>query len=104
MTEGTFVKSVTEKTKAEDGEGKSITGSERVAIEETGEDLVTIFLAGNYAENIHQLNCFVNNHVKIGLHEDTYFQNVGLNAMARAETVSCESMGGQNKMEAVDVQ
>ena len=51
MTEGTFVKKVTEKTKPEDGKGKSITGSERVAIEEAGEDLVVIFLAGSDAEN-----------------------------------------------------
>lgn len=87
MTECTFVKSVAEKTKAEDGEGKSITGSERVAIEEAGKDLVMIFLAGNYAEKIHQLYCFVHNHVKTGSHKDTHFQNVGLNAMARAETV-----------------
>lgn len=66
MTEGTFVKSVTEKTKTEDGEGKCVTGSERVAIEEAGKDLIMIFLACNYAENIHQLYCFVHNHVQKG--------------------------------------
>ena len=59
MTEGTFVKSVTEKTKAEDCECKSVTGPDRVAIEQAGKDLVMVFLTGNYAENIHQLYCFV---------------------------------------------
>ena len=52
VAESSFVKGIAEKTKAEDGEGKSVTGSERVAIEEAGERLIVIFLAGNDAENI----------------------------------------------------
>lgn len=88
MTEGTFVKKVTEKPEAEDGEGKSITGSERVAIEEAGKDLVVIFLTGNDAENIDQLYCSLGNYLRIRSQRYAHFQNVGLNAMVRAETVS----------------
>lgn len=88
MTEGPFVKKVTEKTEAEDGKGKSITGSERVAIEEAGKDLVVIFLPGNDAENSDQLYYFLDNYLKTGSEKYTHFQNVGLNAMVRAETVS----------------
>lgn len=52
MAEGTFVKSIAEKTEAEDGEGESVAGSERVAIEEAGEGFVVVFLAGDDAENV----------------------------------------------------
>lgn len=55
MAKGTFIKCVAEKTEAEDCDGKSVTGSERVPIEEASEGLVVIFLAGDDAENIHQL-------------------------------------------------
>lgn len=54
MAEGTFVKGIAEKTKAEDCEGKSVAGSERIAIEEAGKCLIVVFLAGNDAEKIHQ--------------------------------------------------
>lgn len=47
MAEGTFVKGIAEKTKAEDCEGKSVAGSERIAIEEAGKCLIVVFLAGN---------------------------------------------------------
>ena len=47
MTQSSFVKGITEETKAEDGEGKSVTGSKRIAIEEAGEDLIVILLARN---------------------------------------------------------
>lgn len=87
MTESTFVKGVTEKTEAEDRESKSITGSERVAIEETGEGLVVVFLASDDAENISALLLYRQLYDRVPP-EITHFQNVGLNAMARAETVS----------------
>lgn len=47
MAQGSFVKGITEETKAEDGEGKSVTGSKRIAIEEACKDLVVILLARN---------------------------------------------------------
>ena len=53
MTEGTFIEGIAEKTEAEDGQGESVTGSERVAIEKAGEGLVVVFLAGDDAENFH---------------------------------------------------
>ena len=53
MPECTFVKGIAEKTEAEDRKGESITGSERIAIEEAGEGLVVVFLAGDDAEHIH---------------------------------------------------
>ena len=49
VAEGSFIKSITEKTDAEDSESKSITGSERIAIEEAGESFVAVLLAGNDA-------------------------------------------------------
>ena len=52
MSEGTFVKGIAEKTKAEDRECESVTGSERVAIEEAGKNFTVVFLAGDDAENI----------------------------------------------------
>ena len=55
MAEGTFVKGIAEKTKAEDGEGKSVAGSERIAVEEAGKGLIVVLLAGNDAKSIHQL-------------------------------------------------
>lgn len=55
MADGTFVKGIAKKTEAEDREGKSVTGSERVAIEEAGEGFIVIFLAGDDAENVYQL-------------------------------------------------
>ena len=89
MAEGPFVKGITEKTKAEDGEGKSVTGSERVAIEEAGERLVVIFLAGNDARNIRYFRSYASMEIKVPF-EHTHFQKVGLNAMARAESESRE--------------
>ena len=50
LAESTFVKGIADKTDAEDGEGKSVTGSERIAIKEAGENFVVIFLAGDNAE------------------------------------------------------
>ena len=47
MAQGSFVKGITEETKAEDGEGKSVTGLKRIAIEEARKDLVVILLARN---------------------------------------------------------
>lgn len=87
MAEGTFVKGITEKAEAEDGEGKSVTGSERVAIEETGECLVVIFLAGDDAGTA-QFYSNIREYITMGSHANTHFQNVGLNAIARAETTS----------------
>ena len=58
MAEGTFVKDIAENTKAEDRDGKSVAGSERVAVKETGEGLIVIFLAGDDTEIIHQLLSF----------------------------------------------
>lgn len=88
MAEGTFVKGITEKAETEDGEGKSVTGSERVAIEETGECLVVIFLAGDDAGTTHQIYSNIREYITMGSHANTHFQNVGLNAIARAETTS----------------
>ena len=48
MAQGSFVKGITEETETKDGEGKSITGSKRIAIEEACEDFMVILLAGNY--------------------------------------------------------
>ena len=45
MAQSSFVKGITEATKAEDGEGKSVTGSTRIAIEQPREDLIVILLA-----------------------------------------------------------
>ena len=53
MAEGTFIEEIAEKTEAEDGQGESVTGSERVAIEKAGEGLVVVFLAGDDTENIY---------------------------------------------------
>lgn len=55
IAEGTFIKGIAEKTEAEDGNGKSVTGSERVAIKDACEGLIVIFLAGDDAERTHQL-------------------------------------------------
>lgn len=52
MSEGTFVKGIAEKTEAEDCECESVTGSERVAIEEAGEGFTVVFLASDDAGNI----------------------------------------------------
>ena len=52
MAESTLVKGIADKTDAEDGEGKSVTGSERIAIKEAGENFVVIFLAGDNAEEL----------------------------------------------------
>ena len=57
MAESTFVKGIADKTDTEDGEGKSVTGSERIAIEKAGENFIVIFLAGYNAEELYQLNC-----------------------------------------------
>ncbi len=55
MAEGAFVKGIADKTEAKDGDGKSVTGSERVAIEEACEDFLVVFLARDDAERVHQL-------------------------------------------------
>ena len=57
MAESTFVKGIADKTDAEDGEGKSVTGSERIAIKEAGENFIVIFLAGYNAGKLYQLYC-----------------------------------------------
>ena len=83
MSQGSFVKGITEETKAEDGEGKSVTGSKRIAIEEACEDLIVILLARNDTADL----LFLFLHTRIcddKVH--THFQNVGLNAMVRAES------------------
>lgn len=87
MAEGTFVERVAEKTEAKDREGKSVTGSKRVAIEEAGEGLIVIFLAGDNTKKRSARFLYMrvyNNRVPS---ENTHFQNVGLNAIARAETM-----------------
>ena len=81
-----FKKGITEKTKAEDGEGKSVTGSKRVAIEESGEDLVVILLTRNNAVYSLLLSHYGKKCDEGRQSEHTHFQNVGLNAMVRAET------------------
>ena len=53
IAEGTFIKGIAEKTEAKDGDGKSVTGLERVAIEKACEGLVVIFLAGDDAERTY---------------------------------------------------
>ena len=83
MAQGSLVKGITEETNAEDGEGKSVTGSKRIAIEEACEDLIVILLACN--DTAYSLFLFLDSRVcddKI----HTHFQNVGLNAMVRAES------------------
>ena len=83
MAQGSFVKGITEETKAEDGEGKSVTGSTRIAIEEAREDLIVILLARNGTA----CTLFLFLHTRSGEDKDhTHFQNVGLNAMVRAES------------------
>ena len=57
MAESTFVKGIADKTDAEDGDGKGVTGSERIAIEGAGENFVVIFLAGDKADKLFQLYC-----------------------------------------------
>ena len=83
MAQGSFVNGITEETKAEDGEGKSVTGSTRIAIEEACEDLIVVLLARNGTACtlfffLHTRRC--------GDKVHTHFQNVGLNAMVRAES------------------
>ena len=83
MAQGSFVKGVTEETNAEDGEGKSVTGSKRIAIEEACEDLIVIFLACN--DTAYSLFLFLDTRIRDDkIH--THFQNVGLNAIVRAES------------------
>ena len=83
MAQGSFVEGITEETKAEDGEGKSVTGSKRIAIEKTGEDLIVILLACNGTAN--SLFMFLDPRIcEAKIH--THFQNMGLNAMVRAES------------------
>ena len=53
MAEGPFVEGISEKTKAEYGEGKSVTGSKRITIEKACERLIVILAACNNAENSH---------------------------------------------------
>ena len=50
MAESPFVKGIPEKTKAKDGDSKSVTSAERVAIEEAGEGFIVVLLTGNDAE------------------------------------------------------
>ena len=83
MAQGSFVKGITKETKAEDGEGKSVTGSKRIAIEEACEDLIIILLARNDTAGLLFLFLYTR------ICDDkvhTHFQNVGLNAMVRAES------------------
>ena len=68
MAEGTFVKSITEKTEAEDSGGKSVTGSERVAIEEAGEGLIVILLARNDAGGFRYFYSSIRNYVTMRSH------------------------------------
>ena len=83
MAQGSFVKGITEETKAEDGEGKSVTGSKRIAIEEACEDLIVILLACN--DTVNSLFLFLDTRMcDDKIHTD--FQNMGLNAMVRAES------------------
>ena len=83
MAQGSLVKGITEETKAKDGEGKRITGSKRIAIEEACEDLMVILLAGN--DTAYSLFLFLDTRIcKDRVH--THFQNVGLNAIVRAES------------------
>ena len=83
MAQCSFVEGITEETKAEDGEGKSVTGSQRIAVEKTGEDLIVILLARN--GTVNSLFMFLDPRIcedKV----DTHFQKMGLNAMVRAES------------------
>ena len=83
MAQGPFVKGITEETQAKDGEGKGITGSKRIAIEEACEDLMVILLAGN--DTAYSLFLFLDTRIcEDKIH--THFQNVGLNVMVRAES------------------
>ena len=83
MAQGSFVKGITEETNAEDGEGKSVTGSKRIAIEEACEDLIVILLACN--DTVNSLFLFLDTRMcDDKIHTD--FQNMGLNAMVRAES------------------
>ena len=58
MAQSPFIKGITKKTEAKDGEGESVTGSERVAIEEAGKVLVVILLARNNAADIPSVLLF----------------------------------------------
>ena len=83
MAQGSFVKGITEETKAEDCEGKSVTGSKRIAIEEACEDLIVILLACNDTAN----SLFLFHDTRMCDNKvHTHFQNVGLNTMVRAES------------------
>ena len=84
MAQGSFVKGITEETKAEDGEGKSVTGSKRIAIEEACEDLIVILLACN--DTVNSLLLFLSIRECVTIRSNTDFQNMGLNAMVRAES------------------
>lgn len=100
MAEGALEEGVAEKTEGEDGEGEGVAGELGAVVEEVGEGFVVVFwptfrravvgvvwVRGQMIpRRATMLLSECQKELMMKLYKATHFQNVGLNAMERAET------------------